>query len=134
MNFSRSIKSIFTYTMSFHAFELLSPPFINYKVLDEKLLPLAGWPFYKITSKRIFWLTYFYQALFLGLNFTYTIATDILFSGLLIHTCAQAALIKHRLINLPKLTKEKQYKLFATIIRQHIAVYRYEKKFEYAKK
>lgn len=104
--------------------KLLVPFIINRVIIDEKNLPLPGWQFYDISSVKVFWLTYFYQAAFVANICFATTAHDSVFSGLLLHVCAQASIVKHRLVSLVELKKEMQYKQLALIVNQHISIYR----------
>lgn len=106
----------------------VSTPFFDMENVNEENLPYPGWQYYNITSPKFFWVSYSFQTTFLVLVFAMLIAHDTLFVVSVVYFCGQVNLMKHRLINLPKLKKEMRYKALALIVDQHVSIYRWWKK------
>lgn len=124
-----TVRSTFVYVQIGLLLPFIHALFTYEETMDEKNLPYPGWDFFEITSPQVFWATYFYQVIAGVFGDAFQIAHDSMFCGLTSLTCAQADLIKHRLINLPKLKKEMRYKQLVLIVCQHVATKRYNEKY-----
>lgn len=88
-------------------------------------LPFPGWYIHNITTQKVYWATYFYQSILMGYIISTALSHDTVFYGLFLLICAQASIIKHRLIGLAGLkNKEVQHEQLVVIVRQHISIYR----------
>lgn len=122
--FSSFFKKFFSCVQMSFAFNVMASSFIDTNVIDETSLPLPGWQFYHITSLEVFWMTYFYQGIFFFLICTSMVAYQSVFSTLVLLICAEANIMKQRLICLTELRKELRFKALVMIVNQHISIYR----------
>lgn len=115
--FHRLITTIMLWNIILTVLSMMSKPIFLGAVDDA--LPMKNVISYRITSKKLYWLTYFHQSSAMMIAAVATIAYDGLISGFMMLICAKLKILKSRLRNLANLNAVSQRESIRKCIQQH---------------
>lgn len=119
----RLITTLMLFNIILTVLSMMSKP-IFLGAIDDAL-PMNNVQAYKITTKKLYWLTYFHQSAAMMIAAIATIAYDSLISGFMMLICAKLKILKSRLRNLTRLDAISQKESIRKCIKQHNDTWKY---------
>lgn len=118
--FFRTIHHICTFLLMFSIVESAVKPYFD----GFNTLPLVNWNLQRISSAKVYWLTYLHQII-VTTQIGFLLASyDSLVAGCMLQICSQLEILQSRLQKIQYSQKNQQHELIIECVSHHCIIYR----------